>query len=153
MTRVLNHCSDLTSTYPASEYWGIDQSISYGSETILSSTAGIVDTGTTLVLIASGKYTHVLPITTSTGTHCHADAYSKYKSATGATEDSSTGLLRITSSQYSSLKTLNFKIGGVRPAPLRHRPCADIRSADDLRPHAERADLAALAEHRDRRQR
>ncbi|EPT03815.1 hypothetical protein FOMPIDRAFT_1022024 [Fomitopsis schrenkii] len=84
---------DLTSTYPASEYWGIDQSISYGSETILSSTAGIVDTGTTLVLIAS-------------------DAYSKYKSATGATEDSSTGLLRITSSQYSSLKTLNFKIGG-----------------------------------------
>ncbi|KAH9838072.1 family A1 protease [Rhodofomes roseus] len=45
----------LTSTSPASEYWGIDQSISYGSKSILSSTAGIVDTGTTLVLIASGK--------------------------------------------------------------------------------------------------
>ncbi|KAH9837239.1 aspartic peptidase domain-containing protein [Rhodofomes roseus] len=45
----------LTSTSPASEYWGIDESISYGSESILSSTAGIVDTGTTLVLIATGK--------------------------------------------------------------------------------------------------
>lgn len=47
--------SPLTSTSPASEYWGIDQSITYGSETILASTAGIVDTGTTLVLIASGE--------------------------------------------------------------------------------------------------
>lgn len=46
--------SPLTSTSPASEYWGIDESITYGSETILSSTAGIVDTGTTLILIATG---------------------------------------------------------------------------------------------------
>ncbi|TFY59350.1 hypothetical protein EVJ58_g5833 [Rhodofomes roseus] len=82
----------ITSTSPASEYWGIDQSISYGSKSILSSTAGIVDTGTTLVLIAS-------------------DAYSAYKSAVGGTEDQSTGLLRISSSQYSNLDTLNFKIG------------------------------------------
>ena len=35
----------LTSTYPASAYWGINESILYGSTTILSSTAGIVDTG------------------------------------------------------------------------------------------------------------
>ncbi|KAH9930625.1 aspartic peptidase domain-containing protein, partial [Fomitopsis serialis] len=82
----------ITSTSPASEYWGIDQDISYGSSSILSSTAGIVDTGTTLVLIAT-------------------DAYDKYKSATGGTEDSTTGLLRISSSQYSSLDTLNFNIG------------------------------------------
>ncbi|KZT72870.1 family A1 protease [Daedalea quercina L-15889] len=82
----------LTSTSPASEYWGIDQSISYGSDTILSSTAGIVDTGTTLVLIAS-------------------DAYSKYKSAVGGTEDETTGLLRIASSDYDKLSTLNFNIG------------------------------------------
>ena len=44
----------ITGTSPASAYWGIDQSLTYGSSTILSSTAGIVDTGTTLVLIASG---------------------------------------------------------------------------------------------------
>jgi saccharopepsin len=51
----------ITGTSPASAYWGIDQSLTYGSSTILSSTAGIVDTGTTLVLIASGTqlaYTH-----------------------------------------------------------------------------------------------
>ncbi|KAG7452252.1 aspartic protease [Guyanagaster necrorhizus] len=85
----------LTTTYPASVYWGIDESITYGtSTTILSSTAGIVDTGTTLVYIAS-------------------DAFAKYKTATGATLDSSTGLLRITSSQYSSLSSLFFNINGV----------------------------------------
>ena len=45
----------LTKTSPASYYWGIDGSISYGGTTILSSTAGIVDTGTTLVLLATGE--------------------------------------------------------------------------------------------------
>lgn len=45
----------LTTTFPASEFWGIDQSISYGDTTILSSTAGIVDTGTTFILIATGE--------------------------------------------------------------------------------------------------
>ena len=45
----------LTTTSPASDYWGIDQSISYDGTTVLSSTAGIIDTGTTLILIASGE--------------------------------------------------------------------------------------------------
>lgn len=44
----------LTTKSPASSYWGIDQSIHYGNTTILSKTAGVVDTGTTLILIASG---------------------------------------------------------------------------------------------------
>lgn len=36
-------------------FWGINQSIRYGSSTpILETTAGIVDTGTTLILMASG---------------------------------------------------------------------------------------------------
>ncbi|KAG1817946.1 aspartic peptidase domain-containing protein [Suillus subaureus] len=82
----------LTTTSPASYYWGIDQSISYGRSTILSETAGIVDTGTTLVLIAS-------------------DAFSTYQTATGAVVDETTGLLMITSSQYAKLQTLTFKIG------------------------------------------
>ncbi|KAG2142982.1 acid protease [Suillus clintonianus] len=83
----------LTTTSPSSFYWGIDQSITYGSSTILSTTAGIVDTGTTLILIAT-------------------DAFNKYQSATGATLDSNTGLLMITSDQYANLQTLNFNIGG-----------------------------------------
>lgn len=82
----------ITSTSPASEYWGIDQTVSYGGSSILKSTAGIVDTGTTLVLLAT-------------------DAFDAYKKATGATEDSTTGLLKVTKSQYSALKDLDFKIG------------------------------------------
>ncbi|PBK76648.1 aspartic peptidase A1 [Armillaria solidipes] len=85
----------ITTTFPASEFWGIDESITYGtSTTILSSTAGIVDTGTTLTLIAS-------------------DAFRKYQSATGATLDSTTGLLRITAPQFSNLQSLFFNINGV----------------------------------------
>lgn len=84
----------LTKTSPASEFWGINQSIRYGTSTsILSSTAGIVDTGTTLLLIAT-------------------DAFNRYRSATGAVEDDTTGLLRLTTSQFSKLESLFFSIGG-----------------------------------------
>ena len=64
----------VTSTSPASRYWGINQTISYGGSSILSSTAGVVDTGTTLVLLA-------------------IDAFNAYQNATGATLDDATGKL------------------------------------------------------------
>ncbi|KAH7929466.1 acid protease [Leucogyrophana mollusca] len=82
----------LTTTYPASYYWGINESIAYGSTTILAETAGVVDTGTSLILIAS-------------------DAYAQYQSLTGATEDEDTGLLCITTAQYDTLEDLTFTIG------------------------------------------
>lgn len=44
----------ITKTHPASTFWGIDQDVSYGGATVLSG-AGIVDTGTTLILIATGS--------------------------------------------------------------------------------------------------
>ncbi|KAI0685799.1 acid protease [Cytidiella melzeri] len=84
----------ITSTSPANAYWGIDQTISYGKTTILDSTAGIVDTGTTLVLIAT-------------------DAFQKYEKATGGKLDNTTGLLTITEAQYEKLQPLVFNIGGV----------------------------------------
>ncbi|KAG1821550.1 aspartic peptidase domain-containing protein [Suillus subaureus] len=84
----------ITLIYPASMYWGIDQSISYGPTSILAETAGVVDTGTTFILIAS-------------------DAFDKYQSATGATLDESTGFLKISSDQYSQLSSLYFTTGGV----------------------------------------
>ncbi|KAG1790291.1 acid protease [Suillus plorans] len=85
----------LTTTSPASAYWGINQSVSYGtSQTILNTTAGIVDTGTTLLLLAT-------------------EAFQAYQKATGAVEDSTTGLLTITSAQYAELQSLYFNIGGV----------------------------------------
>ena len=87
----------ITKTSPSKHYWGIDQSVTYGSSNseIVSTTAGIVDTKSTLVLFAS-------------------DAYNRYKSLTGATVDSKTGLLKISSSQYSKLQSLYFNIGGTR---------------------------------------
>lgn len=81
----------ITSTYPSNLYWGIDQSVTYGGNTILSSTAGIVDTGTTLILIAT-------------------NAFQTYQSATGGVMDTATGLLRITQSQYNNLQTLSFHV-------------------------------------------
>ncbi|KAG8221341.1 aspartic peptidase domain-containing protein [Butyriboletus roseoflavus] len=82
----------ITTTSPASNYWGIDQSISYAGTTVMSSTAGIVDTGTTLILLAS-------------------DAFQTYQSLTGATLDFNTNLLMINSTQYANLKTLSFNVG------------------------------------------
>jgi len=83
----------ITTTQPASEFWGIDQSVAFGNQTILASTAGIVDTGTTLTLLAS-------------------DAFAAYQTATGAVLDDNTGLLKVTQKQFNSLQSLFFNIGG-----------------------------------------
>jgi len=87
--------SPLTKTSPASEFWGIVQTIRYGASTsIQTSSSGIVDTGTTLVLIAS-------------------DAFTRYTKATGGVNDRNTGLLRLTTTQFSSLQSLFFTTNGV----------------------------------------
>ncbi|KAJ3555656.1 hypothetical protein NM688_g2454 [Phlebia brevispora] len=83
----------ITSTSPASQYWGIDQSISYGTTAILSQGSGIVDTGTSLIGLAS-------------------DLFSVYQTATGGILDPATGLLTVTEEQYANLGDLTFTIGG-----------------------------------------
>ncbi|KAG2354262.1 aspartic proteinase [Suillus spraguei] len=85
----------ITAMPPSSRYWGINQRITYGATTILGATAaGVVDTGSTYIWIAS-------------------DAYDKYKAATGGTLDRQTGLLTITSDQYNlALQNLDFHIDG-----------------------------------------
>lgn len=78
--------------------------------------SGIVDTGTTLLLLAT-------------------DAFKAYQKATGATLDrwviffkiyfaiastfwfSETGLLTVTAKQFASMKSLFFQIGSVSPQP------------------------------------
>ncbi|KAI1786242.1 family A1 protease [Ganoderma leucocontextum] len=85
----------ITSTAPASEFVGIDQAITFGSAdgpTVLASTAGVTDTGTTLLLIAT-------------------DAFNTYENITGATLDSTTGLLRLDPDQVGNLQSLFFHIG------------------------------------------
>lgn len=49
------HCVPITTTSPASKYWGFDMSITYGGNTILSTNPGIIDTGTIYLYLASGK--------------------------------------------------------------------------------------------------
>lgn len=60
----------LTETSPASNYWGVDLALQYGAsgKPVLPKTAGIVDTGTTLVMLAT-------------------DAFQSYQNATGAVLD------------------------------------------------------------------
>ncbi|KAG8214431.1 acid protease [Butyriboletus roseoflavus] len=85
----------ITTASPASNYWGIDQTVTYGNgTTLLNTTSGIVDTGTTLLLLAT-------------------DAFQAYQQATGATLDKTTGLLTITEQQYAQLQSMYFNIGGV----------------------------------------
>ncbi|KAI0363762.1 aspartic proteinase precursor [Pilatotrama ljubarskyi] len=84
----------LTTTAPASTFVGIDQSLTYGSANtvILPTAAGIVDTGTTLILLAS-------------------DYFAAYLGASGAKHDLKTGFLRINPDQVSNLQSLFFHIG------------------------------------------
>ncbi|KAI0365365.1 acid protease [Pilatotrama ljubarskyi] len=84
----------LTTTTPASKYVGIDQSLTYGSANavVMPTTAGIVDTGTTLTLLAS-------------------DYFVAYLGASGAKRDFKTGFLRLNPDQVSSLQSLFFHIG------------------------------------------
>ncbi|KAI8996661.1 aspartic peptidase A1 [Trametes punicea] len=83
----------LTTTDPAAEFVGYEQSITYGDmDHVLMRTSGILDTGTTLVLLAS-------------------DAFERYQELTGGVPDNATGLLRITQEQYGNLQNLKFNIG------------------------------------------
>ncbi|OJT03652.1 Polyporopepsin [Trametes pubescens] len=85
----------LTTVSPASHFVGYDQSIRYGDMgSVIDNAAGILDTGTTLVLICT-------------------DAFKRYQDFTGATPDDDTGLLRITEEQYENLQNLYFKIGDI----------------------------------------
>ncbi|KAF8589852.1 acid protease [Ramaria rubella] len=84
----------ITQTPGANAFWGIDQSITYGNNStpILTKGSGIVDTGTSLLLLAS-------------------DAFQAYVSATGATMDQTTGFLTI--DNPNNLQSLFFNMGGV----------------------------------------
>ncbi|KAG6373871.1 aspartic proteinase [Boletus reticuloceps] len=84
----------VTTTPPASGYWGTELSIGYGNDTILSSAAGVLATSVPFIALA-------------------IDAYDNYKSKTGASIDAATGYLTITPEQYNNLESLVLHIGDV----------------------------------------
>jgi Eukaryotic aspartyl protease len=80
---------------PASSFWGITQTVIYGSsQIIIPFAAGIVDTGTTLLFLPS-------------------NAFQTYQNATGGELDPTTGLLKISDAQFEELESLFFFIGGI----------------------------------------
>ncbi|KAI0279623.1 aspartic peptidase domain-containing protein [Russula aff. rugulosa BPL654] len=82
---------NLTKKSPANRYFGVDASFQYGNETILNTSPGIVDTGTTFIGLNSS-------------------AYDSYVKATGAVYDNTTQLLRISVEQYNNLQSLFFNV-------------------------------------------
>jgi len=88
------HYVPITQSRPAGGFWGIDQSIMYGNTQISANAPGIVDTGTSMILLAT-------------------DAFKAYQQATGATLDDKIGMLKLPNDQYSQLQPLNFNIGGI----------------------------------------
>lgn len=73
------------------EYWSADATFQYGDTTILKSTSGIFDTGSTLLGLAT-------------------NAYNLYVKETGAVFDKTTGLLKIDLDQYKKLQSLYFNV-------------------------------------------
>ncbi|KAG2360270.1 aspartic peptidase domain-containing protein [Suillus spraguei] len=70
----------IAATLSSSRFWGIDQGITYGTTTILHTTAGIVDSGSTLIYIASDVYrwatcAHVDQCSTELGFHIGGETF------------------------------------------------------------------------------
>ncbi|KAF5386467.1 hypothetical protein D9757_005902 [Collybiopsis confluens] len=75
------------------DYWGINQSISYKGVEIMATSTGVIDTGTTLLYLPT-------------------DTFNSYIASTGGVFDEATGLYEITEAQYNALEDLVFNIGG-----------------------------------------
>jgi hypothetical protein len=114
----LDSRSPLTTKSPDSSYWGVELSIQYGeSAPILQKSPCIIDTGTTLIYIPTGKLSYrgcgpLLDALTGGHRECRVDAFKRYQHETGAVLDKKTQLLSITPAQFRNLKSLFFTIGG-----------------------------------------
>ena len=126
------HYFPATKIFSAGMYLGIEPSITYGHETIMSSNVGIIDTGTTLVMLP-------------------ADAFSEYKKMTGATLDDTTGMLMITPEQYANLQDLTFKLFKIGGEELEFTLIPDAQiwppSQNNLLPVAGESDKIYLIVH------
>lgn len=89
--------SGLTTKYPANAYWGVDAAVTYGSNVLLYGHPTIIESGLTLVYLAS-------------------DAFRRYQSMTGGVYDAATDLLKITPAQYAALQPLTLTVAGQKYA-------------------------------------
>ncbi|KAI8597926.1 aspartic peptidase domain-containing protein [Dissophora ornata] len=85
----------ITKTSPAKYYWGVDITrISFGNHVATTGGAGIVDTGTTLILLQQNILSNV------------------FSEVPGAAFDNNSGLYAIPHGQLKKLKDITFTIGG-----------------------------------------
>ena len=77
---------------PASAFWGLHASFSYKDQSIQSRQSGILDTGTTLVLLSTSSF-------------------KTYATTVGAEPDDNTGLLRISKENYNKMDSLWIDLG------------------------------------------
>lgn len=83
----------ITRTSPANEFWGLDAGFRYCAVTLLAQTAGIIDHGTTLLLLST-------------------NAFNTFRNETGAELDASAGILRYKNDNCLGLKPLTLVVGG-----------------------------------------
>ncbi|CAE6455707.1 unnamed protein product [Rhizoctonia solani] len=86
---------NITKKEPWNQYWGFEQSIKYGNQTLQPPSAGVVDTGTTLIYVNPQAF----------------KAYSE--SLPGSKVDQRTKLLEIPKESVGKMKSLFFVINGV----------------------------------------
>lgn len=87
------HYVSVTQSRPAGGFWGIDQSITYGDTQIMGQAAGILDTGTSMIQLAT-------------------DAFKAYQQVLGATLDEKIGMLKLPKDDYAKIQPLNFNVEG-----------------------------------------
>ncbi|CAM0140779.1 unnamed protein product [Umbelopsis sp. WA50703] len=83
---------DITTRKPTSTFWGVDIAAKYGDTSLLDNATAIVDTGTTLNLLAD-------------------EAFNAFLALTGAVFDVNIGLPKVTQDQYQAMQSLYFNIG------------------------------------------
>jgi len=102
----------VTKTLPASAYWGTNLTIKTGGSTIQDNLAGIMDTGSTLILVSSTTFA----------------AYMKVN-PTARLDSTGTGLLEFPESAASTIPDMTFDFGG--------KFTATLKAEDQLLPEAQ----------------
>ncbi|CAE7057617.1 unnamed protein product [Rhizoctonia solani] len=87
------HWVKATEKAPCNIYWGIEQTIKYGDKILQPSSAGVVDTGSSLI--------HITP-----------QAFDKYRESIPGSKIGTNGLLEIPENSVGHMKTLSFIING-----------------------------------------
>lgn len=86
--------ASITTSSPANTFWGVDASFAYGTQNLQSSTSGIIDHGSSLLLLATS-------------------GYNRFLTQTGAKPDQTTGLPMLSNESCDKLDPIILTFAGV----------------------------------------